>query len=115
MAEAHILVPSRQWFPTDDAPGFTTAMSGAGAAWGTHQLTAWPDHDRGRITARRGNIVVGEVQPQFLIDGDPAVDRVHVLWTPKLANGPSLSAETSWHLTATALAHALSQLASPTP
>ena len=115
MAEAHILVPYREWFTSNDAPGFTTAMTGGGATWGTHPLTAWPDHQHGRITAQRGDVVVGEVRPHFLIDSNPAVEPVHVLWTPKLMNGPRLSAETSWHLAAAALVHALGTgLTSPT-
>lgn len=104
MAEAHILVPFRDWFPTNDAPGFISALGG-GAVWGRRPLTAFPDSGHGRIVAHdRGDVVVGAIRPLFLIDGDPALEPVRILWEPRLENGPRLATDPSWHAAASALA-----------
>ena len=110
MAEAHILVPHREWFASDDAPGFTSAMSGGGAAWGTRPFTAWPDHERRCITARAGDDVVGEVAPEFALEADPAVEPVHLVWTPTLRSGRILQASASWRAACASLADAVEDL-----
>ncbi|MET9260346.1 hypothetical protein [Amycolatopsis sp. NPDC004079] len=116
MAEAHILVPYPQWFAADGAPGFITAMTGGGGAWAKHRLVAYPDHERRCITAHRddgADTVVGEIRPRFLLDGDPALEPVRILWTPKRAAGPFLAASMSWHTAAAGLARATDDLAAP--
>uniref|UniRef100_UPI003F492F69 hypothetical protein n=1 Tax=Amycolatopsis sp. CA-096443 TaxID=3239919 RepID=UPI003F492F69 len=111
MAEAHILVPYAQRFATGDAPGFIHAMTGAGPVWGRHRLTAKPDHEGRRFTAHRADgVVIGEIRPRFLVDGDPALEPVRIQWTPELDNGPRLDPEPTWHRAAAALAHAVNKL-----
>lgn len=113
MAEAHILVPSREWVVTGDAPGFITALAGARPVWGAQSLTALPDHEHRRITVLRDDVVAGEIRPRFLIDGDPALEPVGITWTPKPVHGPCLGPRDSWHAAAAALARVLAEPVSP--
>lgn len=97
LAEAHILVPYREWFAAPDAPGFIPAISDPGTYWG-ERFIAWPDHQRGCLTAHdRDGGRVAEVWPQFSIDAEPAVEQVGLSWAPVLQDGRELDVTPSWH------------------